>query len=137
MNEDKDAYISELLSAIGDLTEEVTALRMGWNECSREKKELERKLAEHELFSEFTMAAYGTACGSEHESMLNKIISRAKEEGGKEVVPEGWQIVPSEPTDEMLKEGASMFEATLHSAADFKHHAYHVFTAMTGSAPNP
>ena len=39
-------------------------------------------------------------------------------------------MVPVEPTEAMLDKGAKMFEATLHSAADFKHHAFHVFSAM-------
>lgn len=37
-------------------------------------------------------------------------------------------------TDSMLSAGAKMFESCLHSSADFKHHAYHVFSAMIAAA---
>jgi hypothetical protein len=50
-------------------------------------------------------------------------------------VSEKLKILPDEPTEEMIEAGAKMFEATLHSAADFKHHAYHVYAAMVDAAP--
>lgn len=88
--------------------------------------ELERKLRIEEQFrlDSMTKPAVGHDYWQRwYEAKLCVELAEARE-----------KAVPGEPTDEMLESGAKMFEATLHSPADFKHHAYHVFKAMLAAA---
>jgi hypothetical protein len=44
--------------------------------------------------------------------------------------PSALALVPVEPTEAMVKEGAHWFEACLHSYAGYEHHARTVYVSM-------
>lgn len=70
--ESKSQIITKLYAApvppadVAELQEECTALRLGWGECSKDKKELERKLAELQSQNNFDatrLRALASKCG--------------------------------------------------------------------------
>ena len=49
-------------------------------------------------------------------------------------IPEGWKLVPTEPTEEMI---AASFEVTMSMAANAKHYKKLVYRNMLNAAPTP
>lgn len=89
--------------------------------------ELERKLAEQQAeFKKLHEFVRGTELDPNlNGEELNTLLAAAREEGRKEAVPEGWQVVPKEPTLVMLEAGD---ECLTSSAKD-------VYESMLDNAP--
>lgn len=56
---------------------------------------------------------------------LNALLAQAEERGMKKAVPEGWQVVPKEPTEEMVRKGATCVYSDW------------AYAAMLAAAPKP
>ena len=67
------------------------------------------------------------------ETMYQHRISHSKDI----VVPEGWCLVPMEPTEEMLAKGAQMHNDMLTLTDNSKHDAAEIWAIMIAAAPLP
>lgn len=66
----------------------------------------------------------------DNDSFGEYIAKRAYEQGKKDAIPDGWQLVPKEPTDDMLDTGycsTSQMECWGHAKA--------VYQAILAAAP--
>ena len=128
---------------------EFKLLEEAFNAGKSEIAELERKLAEqqatilaiHKHFAELRDVGFSSkgqtyvldmlALYNNPSEELNKLLAAAKEEGRKEAVPEGWQVVPKEPTEEL--------EQTYYAQLIIcgTRNCYPVWKAMLAAAPKP
>lgn len=122
--------------SIADMPVLIVEAIMGLRERAME---LERKLAEQQMFIQsctenpesgdqfFNKKLLGEVWQCEE---LNKLLAAAKEEGRREAVPEGWQVVPKKPNSAMLDE--------IHLVDDFTYSALTArYKAMLAAAPKP
>lgn len=116
MSADKDARIAEL-------ERDIHLCNKSNKVCLEELVMIRRKLAEQQAMLE---QKYGTQAEA-----LKNILAKAKEEGGRESVPDGWQVVPIEPTDKMI--GSAWSTSNFAST----HQRYASYKAMLAAAPKP
>lgn len=100
--------------------------------------ELERKLAEQQAFLQSIVDADNDGVEDcilvdrflvrnelDEKKELNTLLAKAREEGRKEAVPDGWQVVPKEPTIEMVHQGSKCI------------YTEWAYRAMLAAAPKP
>lgn len=107
--------------------------------------ELERKLAEqqhlltvHAIYSgDSGLKSYLSNSGGSEE--LNNLLAKAKEEGRREAVPEGWQVVPKESDSAMEQAGINAISAAdqIGVIPQFVSQVIDCWAAMLAAAPKP
>lgn len=135
MSADKDSRIAELEDRNKRLEDCLVHERTRVADLILANENLKQKLAEQQAeYCKLHDAAKANGVVFtffQKQEELNNLLAKAKEEGRKEEIPEGWKAVPILPTDEM------MLAAEVHYSSVEYTVLKSTYRAMVLAAPKP